>query len=143
VHKGSTQTNKRLKIGFKYKGAKKPRVPWSGAPDCPVCHRTVSGAPGPYSLKLATLGFLRARSAIIHWTVRCDSGVTAIQRNGRLQQTPYNATVRETKSALVSRTGLSGVPSNSARCTRTVQSQTRHSRVPQGVLSYNSPECLV
>jgi hypothetical protein len=40
-------------------------VPWSGAPDCPVCHRTVSGAPGPYSLKLATLGFLRARSTII------------------------------------------------------------------------------
>jgi hypothetical protein len=57
VHKGSTQTNKRLKLGFKYKGAKKPSVLWSGAPDCPVCHRTV----------------------------RCTSGVTAIQRNGRLQ----------------------------------------------------------
>jgi hypothetical protein len=95
VHKGSTQTNKRLKKGFKNKGAKKPRVPWSCAPDCPVCHRTVFGAPGPYSLKLATLGFLRARSAIIHQTVRCDSGVTAIQRNGRLQRTPANATVRE------------------------------------------------
>jgi hypothetical protein len=47
VHKGSTQTNKRLKKGFKYKGAMKPSVPWSGAPDCPVCHRIVSGAPGP------------------------------------------------------------------------------------------------
>jgi hypothetical protein len=44
VHKGSTQTNKILKLGIKFKGAKKPSVLWSGAPDCPVCHRTVSGA---------------------------------------------------------------------------------------------------
>jgi hypothetical protein len=86
VHKGSTQTNKRLKIGFKYKGAKKPRVPWSGAPDCPVCHRTVSGAPGPYTHELASLGFLLRRSAIIHRTVRCDSGATTPSRNGRLQK---------------------------------------------------------
>jgi hypothetical protein len=59
-----------------------PRVPWSGAPDCPVRHRKVSGAPGPYSLKLATLGFLRARSAIIDQTVRCTSGATAPLPNG-------------------------------------------------------------
>jgi glutaredoxin len=40
-------------------------LPWFGAPDCPVCHRTVSGAP-PDSvrctrvdqLELATFGFL-------------------------------------------------------------------------------------
>jgi hypothetical protein len=25
------------------------RQSWSGAPDCPVCHRTVSGAPGDSS----------------------------------------------------------------------------------------------
>jgi hypothetical protein len=76
VHKGSTQTNKRSKLGFKSKGAMEPRVPWSGASDCPVCHRTVSGAPGPYKSKLATFGFLRPRSAIIHRTVRCTSGAT-------------------------------------------------------------------
>jgi hypothetical protein len=64
VHKGSTQTNKRLKIGFKYKGAMKPGVPWSGTPD-------------------------------------------------------------------------------SVRCTRTVRSQTRHLRVSQGALRYNSPDCPV
>jgi hypothetical protein len=51
-------------------------VPWYGAPDCPVCHLTVSGAPGPY--KLATLGFLRARSAIIHQTVRCATGLSGV-----------------------------------------------------------------
>jgi hypothetical protein len=70
VHKGSTQTNKRLKKGFKIKGTKKPRVPWSGTPDCPVCHRT------------------------------CP-------------------------------------------CTRTVQHPTLNSRVSQGVLRYNSPDCPV
>jgi hypothetical protein len=54
---------------------------------CPgLAHRTVSGAPGPYNLKLATLVFLQALSAIIHRTVRCTSGVTAIQRNGRMQR---------------------------------------------------------
>jgi hypothetical protein len=36
-----------------------------------LAHRTVSGAPGPYRPKPATLGNLEARSAIIHQTVRC------------------------------------------------------------------------
>jgi hypothetical protein len=114
VHKGSTQTNKGMKKGFKNKGAKKPRVPWSGTPDCPVCHQTVSGAPGPYNLKPATLGFSPARSAIIHQTVRCTSGVMVIQRNGRLQRTPCNATVHAEvraviRGALDSEQCLSGV----------------------------------
>jgi hypothetical protein len=61
----------------------KPSVPWSGAPDCPVCHRTVSGAPGPYNLKPVTLWFSPARSAIIHRTFRCAtelSGAPAEQQ---------------------------------------------------------------
>jgi hypothetical protein len=48
-----------------------------------VCHRTVSGAPGPYSSKLATLGFVWACSAIIYRTVRWAtrlSGAPAEQR---------------------------------------------------------------
>jgi hypothetical protein len=57
--------------------SKEPSVLWSGAPDCPVCHQTMSSAPGPYKDELATLGFLLVRSAIIHWTVRCASGATA------------------------------------------------------------------
>jgi hypothetical protein len=84
VHKGSTQTNKRSKLEFKSKGAKEPSVPWSGAPDCPVCHRTVSGAPGPYSSKLATFGFLRACSAIIHRTIRCAIGLSGAPAEQRL-----------------------------------------------------------
>jgi hypothetical protein len=87
------------------KGAKlNRRQPWSGAPDCPVCHRTVSSAP-PDSVrctresnsKLASLGNSGSRSAIIHRTVRCStglSGVPAEQRllraNGRLQNA-FNA----------------------------------------------------
>jgi hypothetical protein len=49
-----------------------------------LAHRTVSDAPGPYNAQLATHGFLQARSAIIHRTVRCDSGATATSCNGRL-----------------------------------------------------------
>jgi hypothetical protein len=56
-------------------------VPWSGAPDCPVCHRTLSGAP-PDSVRctrdsnseLLTFGNSGGRSAIIHRTVRCSTG---------------------------------------------------------------------
>jgi hypothetical protein len=43
--------------------------------ECVVVWRTgLSGAPGPYRLQPATLGKIRARSAIIHRTVRCASG---------------------------------------------------------------------
>jgi hypothetical protein len=56
-------------------------VPWSGAPDCPVCHRTVSGAP-PNSVRctrglqaeLLTFGNFQSGFAIIHRTVRCITG---------------------------------------------------------------------
>jgi hypothetical protein len=43
------------------KGAKlKRRQPWSGAPDCPVCHRTVSGAPGNPTPNLPVSGIWEA-----------------------------------------------------------------------------------
>jgi hypothetical protein len=57
---------------------------WSGAPDCPVCHRTVSGAPGPHRTEPATLGFLQACSAIIHRTVRCATGLSGAPAKQRL-----------------------------------------------------------
>jgi hypothetical protein len=55
-------------------------VLWSGAPDCPVCHRTVPGAPCQYKSEAATRGKTQARSAIIHQIVRCASEAMAIQR---------------------------------------------------------------
>jgi hypothetical protein len=114
VHKDSTQTNKRLKLGIKFKGAKKPSVLWSGAPDCPVCHRTVSGAPGPYKNELATLWFLQGRSAIIHRTVRCATGLFGVTAEQQL----LHATI-DYKSAVIRWT-----VKNSARRVR-VQSQRR------------------
>jgi hypothetical protein len=66
---------------------------WSGAPDCPVHHRTASGAPGRNDFKLFTFGFPRRTSAIIHRTVRCATGLSGepaeqrlSTRNGRLWQ---------------------------------------------------------
>jgi hypothetical protein len=53
-------------------------------PDCPVCHRTVFGAPEPYKCEPATLGKMEARSAIIHWTVRCASGLLGEPAEQRL-----------------------------------------------------------
>jgi hypothetical protein len=59
------------------KGAKENRsVPWSGTPDCPVWNRTVSGAPGTVHYELLSFGFLRGRSAIIHRTVQCRTGLS-------------------------------------------------------------------
>jgi hypothetical protein len=52
------------------------REPWSGALGCPVCHQTVSGAPGWIDLQLFTFGFLQAHSAIIHQTVWCGTGLS-------------------------------------------------------------------
>jgi hypothetical protein len=51
-------------------------APWSGAPDSPMSHRTVSGAPERIDLKLFSFGFLRRSSAIIHRTVRCTTGLS-------------------------------------------------------------------
>jgi hypothetical protein len=87
-----------------------------GAPDCPVCHRTVSGAPGPYNSESATLGNFRVRSAIIHRTVQCATGLSgeprsngSVRANGQFYQvnsaTQYHAEVRAAKSE---GTGLSG-----------------------------------
>jgi hypothetical protein len=68
-------------------------VPWSGAPDYPVCHRTLSGAPGNPTLNLSPSGFLGSCSAIIHRTIRCCTGLSDVPAeqwllcaNGRLQR---------------------------------------------------------
>jgi hypothetical protein len=56
----------------------------NSAPDCPVYHRTVSGAPRPYNSEPATLGNTRARSAIIHRTVWCATGLSGEPAEQRL-----------------------------------------------------------
>jgi hypothetical protein len=94
------------------------RLPWSGAPDCPVCHRTVPGAP-PDSVrctrelqaKLFTFRNSQRRLAIIHRTVRCTTGqCPVLQRRATL-----NSPASDFRSAIIHRTcpvhtGLSGEP---------------------------------
>jgi hypothetical protein len=83
-------------------------VPWSGAPDCPVCHRTVSGAPGNSTLNSSPSGIFRGlrynspdcpmpqgratlnspasgiRSAIIHRTCPVHTGLSGEPAEQRL-----------------------------------------------------------
>jgi hypothetical protein len=107
VHKGSTQTNKRLKIGFKYKGARNRVCPGLAhrtvrcAPDSVRCTRTVQSQTDHSRVFASALRNNSPDCPVCHWTVRCTSGVTTIQRNGRLQWTPYNATVRTEVRAVV------------------------------------------
>jgi hypothetical protein len=61
-------------------------VPWSGAPDCVRCTREPDS-------KLATFGNSGSRSAIIHRTVRCSTGLSGapaeqrlLHASGRLQR---------------------------------------------------------
>jgi hypothetical protein len=54
------------------------RLPWSGAPDCPVHHRTVSGAPGWINSNSPPSGFWKSHSAISHRTVRCATGLSGV-----------------------------------------------------------------
>jgi hypothetical protein len=94
------------------------RQPWSGAPDYPVCHRTVSGAP-PDSVrctrglqaKLRTFGNFQKRFAIIHRTCPVHTGqCPVLQRRGTL-----NSPASGIRSAIIHRTcpvhtGLFGEP---------------------------------
>jgi hypothetical protein len=101
---------KRSKLGFKRKEQKKPKrtLVWriglsSVPPDSVRC-------PGPYSFKLATFGFLESRSAIIHRTVRCGTGLsgvpakqrlasTTVDSNGRLQREQCTDSSRRVRAA--------------------------------------------
>jgi hypothetical protein len=82
------------KLGFKRREQNKPKrtLVWRTRlsdvpPDSVRCTRGDR-------LKLLTFGFLEKRSAIIHWTVRCTKRSNGSQRNGRLQRSLPNATVR-------------------------------------------------
>jgi hypothetical protein len=66
---------------------------------CPVHHRTVSGAPGSCTPNLPPSGIWGGRSAIIHRTKRCStglsglpSGATVVHANDRLYR--YNETLQ-------------------------------------------------
>jgi hypothetical protein len=109
--KGSTQTNKSPRKGSNKKSKRQPK----GSPglahrtvrcatgQCPVHHRTVSGAPGNPTPNLPSLGIRGGRSAIIHRTVRC-----AKRSNGRLQR--YSETLQCATARAEVRGGAEGAP---------------------------------
>jgi hypothetical protein len=66
---------------------------WSGAPDCPVCHRTVSGAPPDMTgapedsnVNSPPSGISRGTRAIIHRTVRCSPDSVRCAKEERPQE---------------------------------------------------------
>jgi hypothetical protein len=101
VYRGSTQTNKKIKLGFKKRGAKKPkrtlvrRTGLSGVPpDSVWCTRAVR----LWTLHLrVSLVPLRYNSPDYPVHQRSNG----YQHNGRLQRTPANATVHAEVRAVV------------------------------------------
>jgi hypothetical protein len=84
---------------------------WIGTPDCPVYHRTLFGALGPYRCQLATLGKMKARSAIIRRTIRCANGTTATSRQQSTLTvgTVHHCSTQKSEQWSQRGTGLSGV----------------------------------
>jgi hypothetical protein len=115
--KGSHLANKKTKNWVQQREQRDNRsVPWSGALDCPVCHRTVSGAP-PDSVwctrglhaELLAFGKIQRRSAIIHRTVRCTPDSVRCSKEECLRNSPASGI----RSTIIHRTcpvytGLSG-----------------------------------
>ena len=89
-----------------------PKAAWSGAPDCLVHHRTVSGAPGSSTPNLPPSGIRGGRSAIIHRTVRCSTGLSGV---------PSGATV------------VCNATGNSEQCTCARRSQSRRQKAHQTI----------
>jgi hypothetical protein len=81
-----------------------------GAPDCPVVHRTVSGAPGWSLVNWPLSGIRRRRVAKIHRTVRWCTGLSGEPTVGRANGRPRNPRVMRGRA-----NGLMGAP-DSVRC---------------------------
>ena len=65
----------------------------SGTPNCPVVHRTVSGAPGWSPVKRPLSGKVWRRTAIIHRTVRWCTGLSGEPTVDRANGRPRNPRV--------------------------------------------------
>jgi hypothetical protein len=113
VHKSSTQTSNRSKLGFKRKEQKKLK--------CALVWRTgLSGVP-PDSVRCTRGERLQTpQLRVFPGALRCNSSGCPVWR-----------------------TGLSGVPPDSVRCTRGERLQTPQLRVFPGALRYNSSDCPV
>jgi hypothetical protein len=64
-----------------------------GTPDCPVVHRTVSGAPGWLRVNWPLSGIRRRRTTKIHRTVQWYTGLSGESTVGRANGRPRNPRV--------------------------------------------------
>jgi hypothetical protein len=102
VHKVQHKPRKNSVRGHNLFGAKRTWVFWF------LAHRTLSGAPGPYNSKPATLGNSRAASAIIHRTVRCAAGLFGEPAEQRLPVRQRSSDAMNSACQKSEGTGLSG-----------------------------------
>jgi hypothetical protein len=107
---------------------------WSGAPDCPVCHRTCpvhQRTPTPNS---SPSGNSRGNSAIIHRTVRCTPDMSGAPRKSGLRNSPTSG-IHSSCSAKIHRTvrcnsGATAISAPTATCdtfnARAARAEVRH-----------------
>ena len=85
------------------------RLLWSGAPDCPVCHRTCPVHQRTQVSNSSPSGISGGHSAIIHRTVRCApdcpvcTGLSGAPRKGGLRNSPASG-FHSSRSAIIHRT---------------------------------------
>jgi hypothetical protein len=107
---------------------------WSGAPDCPVCHRTCpvhQGTPTPNS---SPSGNSRGNSTIIHRTVRCTPDMSGAPRMSGLANSAASG-IHFGSSAIIHRTvrcnsGATTISAPTATCdalnARAARAEARH-----------------
>jgi hypothetical protein len=79
------------------------RLLWSGAPDCPVCHRTCPVHQRTPTSKSSLSGISGGHSAIIHRTVWCAPDMSGAPRKGGLRNSPASG-FHSSRSAIIHRT---------------------------------------
>ena len=85
--KGSHSANKKTKFWIQQRSKVATEgTSGLGAPDCPVHHRTVSGAPEDSSSNSPPSGNSRGTRAIIHRTVRCTPDSVRCAKEERPQE---------------------------------------------------------
>jgi hypothetical protein len=126
VHKGSTQTNKKIKLGFKKKGAKETEVCPGLAHRTVRCTRTVQRPTSHLRVSPAPLRYNSLDCPVCHRTVRCTSGATAtsatVDCNGHLQTLQCADSSRRSQSSRQRRIGQWTVP---VRCGTILSGATR------------------
>jgi hypothetical protein len=85
-----------------------------GAPDCPVVHRTVSGAPGWRLVNWQLSGIRRRRTTKIHGTVRWCTGLSGEPTVSRANGRPRNPRVMRGRAK--SQMGAPDCPVSTGQC---------------------------